>query len=85
MNSTRYRYPVKFCYQVVSYFLAKNISEKIPVECSPEYHYILNKIAKRKMHSNDIKIALCEDYCLTGIFYRAVKLIEISQKNERCK
>ena len=37
------------------------------------------------MHSNDIKIALCEDYCLTGIFSRAVKLIEISQKNERCK
>ena len=28
------------------------------------------------MHSNDIKIALCEDYCLTGIFSRAVKLIE---------
>ena len=67
------------------YFLAKNISEIIPVECSPEYRYILNKIAKRKMHSNDIKIALCEDYCLTGIFFRAVKLIEISQKNERCK
>ena len=66
------------------YFLAKNIlSEKIPVEFSPEYRYILNRIAKRKMHSNDIKIALCEDYCLTGIFSRAVKLIEISQKNDR--
>ena len=65
-------------------FLAKNIlSEKIPVEFSPEYRYILNRIAKRKMHSNDIKIALCEDYCLTGIFSRAVKLIEISQKNDR--
>ena len=63
------------------YFLAKNIlSEKIPVEFSPEYGYILNRIVKRKMHSNDVKIALCEDYLLTGIFSKAIKLIEISKK-----
>ena len=69
-----------------NYFLAKNIlSKKIPVDYSPEYHYILNRIVKRKMHSNDIKIALCEDYCLTGIFSKAIKLIEISQKNDKCK
>ena len=68
------------------YFLAKNIlSKKIPVDYSPEYHYLLNRIVKRKMHSNDIKIALCEDYCLTGIFSKAIKLIEISQKNDKCK
>ena len=68
------------------YFLAKNIlSEKIPVDFSPEYRYILNRIVKRKMHSNDIKIALCEDYCLSGIFSKAIKLIEISQKNDKCK
>ena len=34
------------------------------------------------MHSNDVKIALCED-CLTGIFAKAVKLIEKNKKNER--
>ena len=68
------------------YFLAKNIlSKKIPVDYSPEYRYLLNRIVKRKMHSNDVKIALCEDYCLTGIFSKAVKLIEISQKNDKCK
>ena len=68
------------------YFLAKNIlSKKIPVDYSPEYHYLLNRIVKRKMHSNDIKIALCEDYCLTGIFSKAIKLIEISQKNDKRK
>ena len=66
-------------------FLAKNIlSEKIPIDYSPEYKYILNRIAKKKMCSNDIKIALCEDYCLTGIFSKAIKLIEISQ-NDKCK
>ena len=61
------------------------LSEKIPVDFSPEYRYILNRIVKRKMHSNDIKIALCEDYCLSGIFSKAIKLIEISQKNDKCK
>ena len=40
------------------------------------------------MHSNDIRIAVCEDYCLGGIFSEAIKLIEKSQKNkkyEHCK
>ena len=65
-------------------FLTKAIlSKKIPIECSQEYRYILNKIIKKKMHSNDAKIALCDDYCLTGIFAKAVKLIEKIKKMSR--
>ena len=62
--------------------------DKIPCDFSPEYRYILNKIVKRKMHSDYIRIAVCEDYCLGGIFSEAIKLIEKSQKNkkyEHCK
>ena len=35
---------------------------------------------KKKMHPEDIEIALCEDYCLQGIFSKAIKKIEESQK-----
>ena len=56
-----------------TFFLAKNILlDKIPCDFSPEYCYILNKFVKRKMHSNDIRIAVCEDYCLGGIFSEAI-------------
>ena len=56
-----------------TFFLAKNILlDKIPCDFSPEYRYILNKIVKRKMHSNYIRIAVCEDYCLGGIFSEAI-------------
>ena len=45
-------------------FIEKKLLDKIPCDFSPEYRYILNKIVKRKMHSNDIRIAVCEDYYL---------------------
>ena len=32
------------------------------------------------MHSNDVKIVLCENYCLTDIFARTVKLIKKNKK-----
>ena len=52
-----------------TFFLAKNILlDKIPCDFSPEYRYILNKIVKRKMHSNDIRIAVCEDL-FRGYFF----------------
>ena len=53
-------------------FIEKKLLDKIPCDFSPEYRYILNKIVKRKMHSNDIRIAVCEDYCLGGIFSEAI-------------
>ena len=34
------------------------------------------------MHSDDVKIALCED-CLATIFTKAINKIEKSQKNDR--
>ena len=38
-------------------------------------------LMKKKMQPDDVKIALCEDYCLRGIFSKAIKKIEESQKN----
>ena len=37
------------------------------------------------MHPEDVKIALYEDYCLQGIFSKAIKKIEESEKNVRSK
>ena len=42
-------------------------------------------LVKKKMRADDVKIALCEDYCLQGIFSKAIKKIEESQKNIRSK
>ena len=67
-------------------FLAKSIiTKKIHVDHSPEYGYLLKKLAKKKMHSEDQKIAICEDYGLRGIFSKAIKIIEKSQKNVKSK
>ena len=67
-------------------FLAKSIiTKKIRVDHSPEYGYLLKKLAKKKMHSEDQKIAICEDYGLRGIFSKAIKIIEKSQKNVKSK
>ena len=67
-------------------FLAKSIlAKKIPVDYSHKYGYVLKMLVKKKMHSDDVKIALCEDNCLRGIFFKAIKKIEESQKNVKSK
>ena len=62
-------------------YLATNIlNKKIRMLISPEYIYILKKLVKHKLSSDDFKIIVCEDQCIGNIFERACRLIERSQK-----